>query len=120
MINTWLDSNLSNKPKLKPYKKLKTKLVFFFRLLYTHQKTRMVVVLRITYIIIKVDRRVIRTVNRVKSALSCIHKAQPGVSRIIEMLVISYLVFVAVPIVPALGGEHNMNSVYAPFIPASM
>lgn len=82
-----------------------------FNLLLTHQKTRMVVVLRITYTVIKADRRVIGTFNRVKSALSCIHKAQPGVSRIIEMLVISYLVFVPIRIVPALGGEHNTNSV---------
>lgn len=82
-----------------------------FYLLLTHQKTRMVVVLRITYTVIKADRRVIGTFNRVKSALSCIHKAQPGVSRIIEMLVISYLVFVPIRIVPALGGEHNTNSI---------
>lgn len=89
----------------------KQKLLLPFYLLFTHQKTKMLVVLRITYTVIKADRRVIGTFNRVKSALSCIHKAQPGVSRIIEMLVISYLVFVPIRIVPALGGEHNTNSI---------
>lgn len=78
----------------------------------------MLVVLRITYTVIKPDRRVIGTFNRVKSAISCIHKAQPGVSCIIEMLVISYLVFVPVPIVLVLGGEQNTNSMYAPFTPS--
>lgn len=91
--------------------------MFSPHILFTHQKTKMLVVLRITYTVIKPDRRVIGTFNRIKSALSCIHKAQPGVSLIIEMLVISYLVFVPVYIVLALGGEHNMNPMYAPFSP---
>lgn len=84
-------------------------------------KTRLMVVSLFNCIPNKARRRVIGTFNRVKSALSRVHKAQPGVSRIIEMLVISYLVFVSVRIVRALGGAlaDDMKCVL-PFILAAV